>query len=439
MSTLEEKSVPSADVVELHFSTAGSSRMRSMQANSCMSPKKGTSQSKTNDVDQAVSSSNGSIAETFKKRVAKALGLDPTVVAVAAKQNVLPRTKIPLEKQQSPKRFTFVLDSTEKNKSLKIVTKKTSNKGCISNGKAKRKVANAALSHNAGTPSPHNTIDMPDETTTPLNNRVGRKRRNKKNSESYLEELLREMTCVDLAQREYLFPYKLNHTHRLLNREITRVRPENRFAAELTASQLYRTVPSPGVRHSTVFPEETMANRLDFLGSAAGGYGDVPRKPNNVLPSHSIQLPTIRGSSMNLDSSISSPIIFPRNCSMTQKVYVPKHPTYNFIGRILGPRGNSVRRLEEITGCRILIRGKGSVKDPSRERKLRRMPGWEHLKDSLHVLITADDINEHVCSTKLHRASIFIERLLTPAFDNYKRQQLIQLAIIRGTYRQECE
>ena len=61
----------------------------------------------------------------------------------------------------------------------------------------------------------------------------------------------------------------------------------------------------------------------------------------------------------------------PRNCSMTQKLYVPKHPTYNFIGRILGPCGNSVRRLEEITGCRILIRGKGSVKVSTLIRALR--------------------------------------------------------------------
>ncbi|KAI1715649.1 KH domain-containing protein [Ditylenchus destructor] len=417
MTTPKEKHVASADHVN-------------MEANS---PKNGTSQSKAIDVDQAVPSSKDSIGEMFKKRVALALGLDPTVVAASEKQNVVPRTNIPAEKQQSPKRFTFVQDSAKKNKSSKIIAKETSNKASISNDNAK------VLTHNVSTPLPQNKFNMSDESTTPLINKIGRKRGNKKNSQSYIEELLREITCVDLAQSEYLFPYKLKHTHRLLNREITRARPEKRFTAKPTSSPLHRTVPSPGVRHSTVFPEEIISRRLNFVGFATGGYGDVPRKSKNAMPSRSIQFPTIRVSSMNLDSSISSPIIFPRNCTMTQKVYVPKHPTYNFIGRILGPRGNSVRRLEEITGCRILIRGKGSVKDTSRERKLRIMPGWEHLKDSLHVLITASDINEHVCNAKLHRASIFIERLLTPTFDNYKRQQLIQLAIIRGTYRQECE
>lgn len=36
---------------------------------------------------------------------------------------------------------------------------------------------------------------------------------------------------------------------------------------------------------------------------------------------------------------------------------------YNFVGRILGPRGNSLKRVEAMTGCRIFIRGQGSVKD----------------------------------------------------------------------------
>lgn len=37
---------------------------------------------------------------------------------------------------------------------------------------------------------------------------------------------------------------------------------------------------------------------------------------------------------------------------------------YNFVGRLLGPRGNSLKRVEASTECRILIRGRGSIKDP---------------------------------------------------------------------------
>ena len=39
---------------------------------------------------------------------------------------------------------------------------------------------------------------------------------------------------------------------------------------------------------------------------------------------------------------------------------------FNFIGRLLGPRGNSLKRIESSTGCRVFIRGKGSIKDPGK-------------------------------------------------------------------------
>jgi len=41
---------------------------------------------------------------------------------------------------------------------------------------------------------------------------------------------------------------------------------------------------------------------------------------------------------------------------------------YNFVGRLLGPRGNSLKRVEASTDCRVLIRGRGSIKDPARVR-----------------------------------------------------------------------
>lgn len=41
---------------------------------------------------------------------------------------------------------------------------------------------------------------------------------------------------------------------------------------------------------------------------------------------------------------------------------------FNFVGRILGPRGNSLKRVEATTGCRVLIRGRGSIKDTAKVR-----------------------------------------------------------------------
>ena len=39
---------------------------------------------------------------------------------------------------------------------------------------------------------------------------------------------------------------------------------------------------------------------------------------------------------------------------------------FNFVGRLLGPRGNSLKQVEASMGCRVYIRGKGSIKDPEK-------------------------------------------------------------------------
>lgn len=50
------------------------------------------------------------------------------------------------------------------------------------------------------------------------------------------------------------------------------------------------------------------------------------------------------------------------------KVIVPvkEHPKFNFVGKLLGPRGNSMRRLQEETLCKMAILGRGSMKDRKR-------------------------------------------------------------------------
>ena len=50
--------------------------------------------------------------------------------------------------------------------------------------------------------------------------------------------------------------------------------------------------------------------------------------------------------------------------TLTESVRIPieTYPTYNFIGRIIGPRGMTAKQLEKDTGCRIMIRGSYSNK-----------------------------------------------------------------------------
>jgi len=42
---------------------------------------------------------------------------------------------------------------------------------------------------------------------------------------------------------------------------------------------------------------------------------------------------------------------------------------FNFVGRILGPRGMTTKQLEQETGCKIMVRGKGSMRDKKKVRR----------------------------------------------------------------------
>uniref|UniRef100_A0A0N4ZPQ7 KH domain-containing protein n=1 Tax=Parastrongyloides trichosuri TaxID=131310 RepID=A0A0N4ZPQ7_PARTI len=121
------------------------------------------------------------------------------------------------------------------------------------------------------------------------------------------------------------------------------------------------------------------------------------------------------------------------------KVYIPvdKHPEYNFVGRILGPRGMTAKQLEQETGCKIMVRGKGSLRDKKKEKMLYGKANWEHLNDELHVLIQCEDTKNRA-EVKINNAITQVNKLLRPApegSDELKRKQLMELAIINGTYR----
>ncbi|KAH0950561.1 hypothetical protein HN011_003903 [Eciton burchellii] len=75
------------------------------------------------------------------------------------------------------------------------------------------------------------------------------------------------------------------------------------------------------------------------------------------------------------------------------KVLVPirEHPKFNFVGKLLGPKGNSMKRLQEETMCKMAVLGRGSMKDRQKEEECRASldPKYAHLSDDLHVEITA--------------------------------------------------
>ena len=114
-----------------------------------------------------------------------------------------------------------------------------------------------------------------------------------------------------------------------------------------------------------------------------------------------------------------------------RKIYIPinEFPQYNFIGLVIGPRGNTQKKMEQETNCKISIRGKGSLKDGSKGRA--KQPDDD---DELHVHITGET------DENLEMACKLVEELLTPVDDDkneHKQKQLKELALINGTLREE--
>uniref|UniRef100_A0A1I8A9B2 KH domain-containing protein n=1 Tax=Steinernema glaseri TaxID=37863 RepID=A0A1I8A9B2_9BILA len=135
---------------------------------------------------------------------------------------------------------------------------------------------------------------------------------------------------------------------------------------------------------------------------------------------------------------LSTALTSPQNSrpSKTIKIPIPTEPpNFKYIGRLLGPRGSSIRELEQVTKCRIVIKGRGSMRDPAKEEAYRNRPGYEHLSEELHVRVTPVDSED--APENLAMARQIVESLLVATDDVYKQRQLVQLSLMNGTYRPE--
>ncbi|KAM1099149.1 hypothetical protein TB2_038180 [Malus domestica] len=242
--------------------------------------------------------------------------------------------------------------------------------------------------------------------------------------EKYLSELL--------GERHKLSPFLpvLPNCNRLLNQEILRVTTLLGNASVLGQSGIELASP--------------LASRGMFSNGGADVNGWASRFQSEVLQ---FILPLLRQMSGLLQSSSTQNWLSPQSSSSglivkrTIRVDIPvdKYPNYNFVGRLLGPRGNSLKRVEVTTECRVLIRGRGSIKDPTKEEMMRGKPGYEHLNEPLHILVEAE-LPVEIIDTRLLQAREVLEDLLRPvdeSQDFYKKQQLRELAMLNGTLREE--
>lgn len=121
---------------------------------------------------------------------------------------------------------------------------------------------------------------------------------------------------------------------------------------------------------------------------------------------------------------------------VNDKVMIPQdeHPEINFVGLLIGPRGNTLKNLEKDTGAKIIIRGKGSVKEGKIGRKDGQpLPGED---EPLHAYVTANN-PENVKKAVEKIKEIIQQGIEVPEGQNdLRRQQLRELALLNGTLRE---
>lgn len=116
---------------------------------------------------------------------------------------------------------------------------------------------------------------------------------------------------------------------------------------------------------------------------------------------------------------------------ITQKVFVPikQYPKFNFTGKILGPKGNSLRRLQEETQCKIVIKGRNSMRDRTKEEELRSSgdPKYSHLNKDLFMEISTVATPAE-CYARIAYALAEVRKYLIPdKNDEVSHEQLREL------------
>ncbi|XP_009614149.1 KH domain-containing protein At3g08620 [Nicotiana tabacum] len=233
-------------------------------------------------------------------------------------------------------------------------------------------------------------------------------------SNQYLSELLAE------HQKVGPFMQVLPICSTLLNQEILRV-------SGMTPNQILGELDR--FRHRSPSPMTSANVMSNVAGTGLGGWSGLAQE----------RLSGPSGMSMDWHGAPASPSSYTVKRILRLEIPLETYPNFNFVGRLLGPRGNSLKQVEATTGCRVYIRGRGSIKDPDQEENLRGIPGYEHLNEPLHILIEAD-LPANIVDIRLRQAQEIIEELLKPvdeSQDYIKRQQLYELSMLNSNFREE--
>ncbi|KAG8588056.1 hypothetical protein GDO81_005862 [Engystomops pustulosus] len=125
-----------------------------------------------------------------------------------------------------------------------------------------------------------------------------------------------------------------------------------------------------------------------------------------------------------------------KNMKLKERILIPVklYPRFNFVGKILGPQGNTIKRLQEETGAKISVLGKGSMRDKAKEEELRKGgdPKYGHLNMDLHVFI---EVFGPPCEayTRMAHAMEEVKKFLVPdMMDDICQEQFLELTYLNG-------
>lgn len=121
----------------------------------------------------------------------------------------------------------------------------------------------------------------------------------------------------------------------------------------------------------------------------------------------------------------------------SDKVYIPvkEFPEINFFGLLVGPRGNSLKKMERESGAKISIRGKGSVK----EGKARPDQYADDAEEDLHCLVLGDSEDKVAACVKMINRVIETVCILPFAFSPDFKPQILGCFNTRRTKRPQAK
>ncbi|XP_055705334.1 KH domain-containing, RNA-binding, signal transduction-associated protein 2 isoform X1 [Phlebotomus papatasi] len=162
---------------------------------------------------------------------------------------------------------------------------------------------------------------------------------------------------------------------------------------------------------------------------------------NSSSSDSSVFSSSVKGSSSEKSRLLDITRDKPIKVAVRVAVPVRDHPKFNFVGKLLGPKGNSMKRLQEDTMCKMAVLGRGSMKDRKKEEELRLSgdPRYSHLSEDLHVEIStfAAPAEAHA---RIAYALAEVRRFLVPDYhDDIRQEQMWEMQALSSSQNQSQE